>query len=43
LAEGERKGLHTTGIIARVGSRQIALYASGRLHAKEFSAPSRTG
>lgn len=35
LREDERKGLHTTGIGARAGRRQIALYNSGRRHAGE--------
>lgn len=35
LAEGERRGLQTTGIVARVGGRQIVLYQSGRRHAGE--------
>jgi len=35
LAERERRGLQTTGIVARVGAKQIALYFSGRRHAGE--------
>ena len=35
LAEGERRGLQTTGIVATVDGRQIALYTSGRRHAGE--------
>lgn len=35
LPEAERRGLQTTGIVARVGARQIALYRSGRKHAGE--------
>ncbi len=35
LAQGERRGLHTTGIVARVDGRQIVLYQSGRHHAGE--------
>jgi len=35
LAEGERRGLQTTGIVARVEGRQIVLYQSGRRHAGE--------
>jgi len=35
LAQGERRGLQTTGIVARVDGRQIVLYQSGRRHAGE--------
>lgn len=35
LPESERRGMQTTGIVARVGQYQIALYASGRRHAGE--------
>ena len=35
LPEQERRGLQTTGIVARAGARQIALYYSGRRHAGE--------
>ena len=35
LADGERRGLQTTGIVAKVDGRQIALYTSGRRHAGE--------
>ncbi len=35
LAQGERRGLQTTGIVARVEGRQIVLYQSGRRHAGE--------
>lgn len=30
LAEGERRGLQTTGIVSRLGAHQIVLYTSGR-------------
>ena len=33
--ERERRGLQTTAIVARLGSHQIALFASGRRHAGE--------
>ncbi|MCA1606513.1 MAG: IS66 family transposase [Acidobacteria bacterium] len=35
LPDSERRGLQTTGIVARVGGKQIALYRSGRQHAGE--------
>ena len=35
LAQGERRGLQTTGIVARVDGHQIVLYQSGRRHAGE--------
>ena len=35
LAEGERRGLKTTGIVSRLGAHQIVLYTSGRRHAGE--------
>jgi len=35
LLVGERRGVQTSGIVARAGSRQIALYMSGRRHAGE--------
>ncbi|MCA1602212.1 MAG: transposase [Acidobacteria bacterium] len=35
LPESERRGLQTTGIVARGGGKQIALYRSGRQHAGE--------
>jgi len=35
LAEGQRRGLQTTGILARCGSHYIALFSSGRRHAGE--------
>lgn len=35
LREGERRGLQTTGIVARLGDHHIALYSSGRRHAGE--------
>jgi len=35
LSEGQRRGLQTTGIIARCGPHHIALFASGRRHAGE--------
>jgi len=38
LPEGSRRGVQTSGIVAREGSRQIALYLSGRRHAGENTA-----
>ncbi|MDQ3257076.1 MAG: IS66 family transposase [Acidobacteriota bacterium] len=38
LMVGERRGVQTSGIVAREGSRQIALYMSGRRHAGENTA-----
>ena len=35
LADAARRGLQTTGIVARVGAKQIALDESGRKHAGE--------
>lgn len=35
LPAGERRAVQTTGIVARTGQRQMALYFSGRLHAGE--------
>ncbi|MDQ3732105.1 MAG: IS66 family transposase [Pseudomonadota bacterium] len=35
LAEDQRRGVQTTGIVARVDGHQIALYQSGRRHAGE--------
>lgn len=35
LAEKDRRGVQTTGIVAEVGDRSIALYYSGRRHAGE--------
>jgi len=35
LPAGARRGVQTTGIVAREGQRQIALYFSGRRHAGE--------
>jgi len=35
LSQGQRRGLQTTGIVARCGPHQIVLYASGRRHAGE--------
>ncbi len=35
LAADERRSVQTSGIVAREGSRQIALYVSGRRHAGE--------
>ncbi|MDQ3255351.1 MAG: IS66 family transposase [Acidobacteriota bacterium] len=35
LPEGSRRGVQTSGIVARTGQRQIALYVSGRRHAGE--------
>jgi hypothetical protein len=35
LGAGERKGLHTTGVVALAGDQKIALYFSGRRHAGE--------
>ncbi len=35
LPAGERRGVQTTGIVARIGEHQIALYQSGRHHAGE--------
>lgn len=35
LTAGERRGLQTTGIVARVEGHQIVLYRSGRRHAGE--------
>ena len=35
IPAGERRGVQTSGIVAREGSRQIALYMSGRRHAGE--------
>ena len=34
-SEKERQGLHTSGMVAQVGLKQIALYCSGRRHAGE--------
>ena len=38
LPAGARRGVQTSGIVAREGSRQIALYMSGRHHAGENTA-----
>ena len=38
LPAGERRGVQTTGMVARVGEHQIALYLSGRRHAGENTA-----
>jgi len=38
LPAGERRAVQTTGIVAREGQRQIALYFSGRRHAGENTA-----
>ncbi len=38
LMVGARRGVQTTGIVARTGERQIALYLSGRRHAGENTA-----
>ncbi len=35
IAVGERRGVQTSGIVARMGQQQIALYVSGRCHAGE--------
>lgn len=35
LSQGDRRGLQTTGIVARLGDHHIALYSSGRRHAGE--------
>ena len=35
LPASERRGVQTSGIVARAGQRQIALYVSGRRHAGE--------
>ncbi len=35
LAEGERRGMQTTGMVAKVGGHQIVLYTSGRRHSGE--------
>ncbi len=35
LPAGARRGVQTTGMVARVGAQQIALYVSGRRHAGE--------
>jgi len=35
LAASQRRGVQTTGIVARAGARHIALYVSGRRHAGE--------
>jgi len=35
LPAAQRRGVQTSGIVARVGERQIALYLSGRRHAGE--------
>ncbi len=35
LSAGARRGVQTTGMVARVGAQQIALYRSGRRHAGE--------
>ncbi len=38
LAVGARRGVQTSGMVARVGEHQIALYISGRRHAGENAA-----
>ena len=38
LAAGSRRGVQTSGMVARVGEHQIALYLSGRRHAGENTA-----
>jgi len=38
LPAGERRGVQTSGMVARVGEHQIALYLSGRRHAGENTA-----
>lgn len=35
LPAGERRGVQTSGMVAKVGEHQIALYVSGRRHAGE--------
>jgi len=35
LSASERRGVQTSGIVAKVGAQQIALYVSGRRHAGE--------